>query len=88
LETARQLVAAAGSNHVMLMADSFHMNIEEVDIPAALESVAPWLRYIHLADNNRMAPGMGHFDLEAFLASLSRIGYEGAGHNGMRRPGA
>jgi hypothetical protein len=77
LETARRLVEAAGSGHVMVMADSFHMNIEKVDIAAALESVASWLRHVHLADNNRMAPGMGHFDLEAFFATLIRIGYQG-----------
>ena len=77
LDTARRLVEAAGSDHVALMADSFHMNIEETDIPSALRSAAPRLRHIHLADNNRAAPGMGHLDLCGFLKTLLDIGYEG-----------
>lgn len=78
LDTARRLVEAAGSDHVGVMADSFHMNIEEVDMIAALEGVAPWLRHVHLADNNRMAPGMGHLDLASFVGALRRIGYAGS----------
>ncbi len=78
LDTARRLVETSGSEHVGVMADSFHMNIEEVDMIAALEAVAPWLRHVHLADNNRMVPGMGHLDLAPFVATLHRIGYRGS----------
>lgn len=69
---------AAGSAHVALKADSFHMNIEETEFSSALRSAAPVLRHIHLADNNRMAPGMGHLDLTGFLRTLLDIGYNGA----------
>lgn len=77
LDTARRLAEATGSAHVAVMADSFHMNIEEVDMVAALEGVAGRLRHVHLAANNRMAPGMGHLDLAPFLRTLRRIGYSG-----------
>ncbi|MEY4761724.1 MAG: hypothetical protein RLZZ200_1580 [Pseudomonadota bacterium] len=77
LETGRRLVEAAGSKHVRLMADSFHMNIEEQDLDAALEAAAPFLHHVHLADNNRAAPGMGHLDLGRFVATLARTGYRG-----------
>lgn len=77
LETARRLVEAAGSPNVMLMGDSFHMNIEEDDMALALEGVAPYLKHFHMADNNRAAPGMGHLDLETLMATLVRIGYAG-----------
>jgi len=78
LATACRMAEAAGSKHVAVMADSLHMNIEEVDMLGALEAAAPWLRHVHLADNNRMAPGMGHLDLGPFVATLGRIGYRGA----------
>jgi D-psicose/D-tagatose/L-ribulose 3-epimerase len=77
LETARRLVEAAGSEHVMLMGDNFHMNIEETDVAAALDGVAPYLRHFHLADNNRSAPGMGHLDFSRLLSTLQRVGYSG-----------
>ncbi|MFV0359222.1 sugar phosphate isomerase/epimerase family protein [Tropicimonas sp.] len=77
LETARRLVEDVTSDHVMLMADNFHMNIEESDLSRALTDAAPYLRHVHLADNTRMAPGMGHFDFEPFLARLMDIGYRG-----------
>lgn len=77
LETARRLIEAVGSCHVMAMGDSFHMNIEEEDICKAIEEVAPYLRHFHLADNNRAAPGMGHMDIESILRTLGCIGYTG-----------
>ncbi|WP_018897665.1 sugar phosphate isomerase/epimerase family protein [Rhizobium sp. 2MFCol3.1] len=78
LETAHRLVKDTGSANVALMADSFHMNIEETDVHAALRSVAGYLKHVHLADNNRTAPGMGHLDLGRFLETLFSIGYRGA----------
>lgn len=78
LETACLLVEAAGTGGLGVMADSFHMNIEESDIGAALTRAAPHLRHVHLADNTRAAPGMGHQDLAGFIGHLRRVGYRGA----------
>ena len=78
LETAHRLVGEAGSPNVALMADSFHMNIEETDMHDALRAVAGHLKHVHLADSNRTAPGMGHLDLSAFMETLADIGYRGA----------
>lgn len=78
LTTARRMVEQVGSPGLRLMADSFHMNIEEASMTAALEEVAPWLAHVHLADNDRTAPGMGHLDLLSFLRSLRALGYRGA----------
>ena len=60
-----------------LMADFFHMNVEEADIPASLEAAARHLRHVHLADSNRQVPGRGHTDFVAGFRALRRIGYEG-----------
>jgi sugar phosphate isomerase/epimerase len=32
----------------------------------------------HVADNNRMAPGMGHWDWLKLVGTLKTIGYDGA----------
>ena len=66
-----------GSRAVRVMADLFHMNIEEADIGAALIAAGEWLAHVHLADSNRLEPGQGHLDLRPVFAALGRIGFEG-----------
>ena len=48
--------------------DTFHMNIEEVDICKAIIDHKELLGYFHIADSNRMYPGAGHIN---FLKILS-----------------
>ena len=67
----------AGSDHVRPMADVFHMNIEEADLGAALESAGSRLGYVHLGDSQRLEPGQGHLAWDEVFASLRRIGYDG-----------
>ena len=78
VEQAANLARQIGSPRVRALADLFHMNIEENDVHGALRSVAGHLKHVHLADNNRTAPGMGHLDLGRFLETLFGIGYRGA----------
>jgi sugar phosphate isomerase/epimerase len=74
---ALRLRARVGSPAVRVMGDAFHMNIEEADIAASLVSAGEFLGHMHLADSNRLEPGMGHVDLRAVFAALARIGYQG-----------
>lgn len=67
-------VGAAG---IGLLLDSFHMNIEESDIGAAIAKAGTLVSHVHLADSNRLPPGMGHFDFPAMLSALHGIGYSG-----------
>ncbi|MFO8079787.1 MAG: sugar phosphate isomerase/epimerase family protein [Armatimonadota bacterium] len=61
-----------------IMADFFHMSIEEDTIPGALEDyAADYVRHIHLADSNRATPGHGHTDFGAAFAALDEIGWDG-----------
>ena len=62
-----------------LMADFFHMNVEEADIAASLTAAARHVRHIHLADSNRQVPGRGHTDFVSGFRALRAIGYEGYG---------
>ena len=52
---AADLCREAGHPRIQLMADLFHMNIEEADLPASLRAVAPHLGHVHLADSQRLA---------------------------------
>jgi sugar phosphate isomerase/epimerase len=54
------------------------MNIEEKDMLQALRNSKERLNDVHVADNNRMACGMGSVDWKAFIQTLKEIGYDGA----------
>lgn len=58
--------------------DMFHMNIEEKDLHATIRAVGSKLVDFHVAENNRLAPGMGRFDWAAVVKTLNEIGYQGA----------
>jgi sugar phosphate isomerase/epimerase len=61
-----------------VMADTFHMNIEESSIPGAILSSGDLLNHVHLSDSNRLAPGLGHVDFTEVLRALRDVGYEGS----------
>jgi sugar phosphate isomerase/epimerase len=58
--------------------DVFHMNIEEQDMYQAIRDAKGRLTDFHVADNNRMACGMGHCDWAKIIGTLKEIGYDGA----------
>lgn len=67
-------------NHpaVGVLADLFHMSLEENHMGQSLRMVAPCLWHVHIADNTREAAGMGTTDFKEVLRVLREIGYEGA----------
>ena len=77
LEQAVELAGATGLDGVGVVADSYHMNIEETDPAAALLAAAGRLAHVQVSDSNRLEPGAGHLDWSAFLGALERIGYSG-----------
>ena len=74
---ALRLRARIGSAAIYVMADVFHMNIEEADLAEPLMTAGSLLAHVHLADSNRLEPGKGHLDLRPVFEALARIGYDG-----------
>jgi len=60
-----------------IMADTFHMNIEESSVPGAIHAFGDLLNHVHLSDSNRLAPGLGHVDFDDVLRALLDVGYGG-----------
>jgi sugar phosphate isomerase/epimerase len=74
---AADVVRATESDAVRVLADTYHMNIEEDDVCAALAAVAPVLGAVHLSDSNRHQPGTGHVPFAALVATLRDVGFTG-----------
>jgi sugar phosphate isomerase/epimerase len=72
-----QAVSDVGAPNLKLLADTFHMNIEEADIAVSLKAAGGLVGHVHLADTNRQAPGHGHLNVAAVLKTLDEIGYRG-----------
>ena len=62
---------------VTMLADLFHMNIEEANIADALREGARYVGHVHFADSNRRPVGNGHTVMEPIADALREIGYEG-----------
>jgi sugar phosphate isomerase/epimerase len=77
LSQAVALARAVGHPAVGVMADVFHMNIEESKPLNALEKALPLLRHIQFADNTRAAPGTGSLDFRGYLGLLQARHYSG-----------
>ena len=58
--------------------DTFHLNIEEANMIEAIKGSRERLVDFHVADNNRMACGMGALDWPLIVSTLKEIGYDGA----------
>ncbi|MEN6418154.1 MAG: sugar phosphate isomerase/epimerase family protein [Clostridiaceae bacterium] len=74
---AADFIRSAGLTSTGILADTFHMNIEERDPVSALFDNADLIQYIHAADSNRLYPGGGHTDFPALFAALKQSGYKG-----------
>jgi sugar phosphate isomerase/epimerase len=71
-------LAPLRTRNLRLLGDTFHMNLEEASLPAALRAAGPLLGHVHLADSNRRAAGLGHTDFAPVAAALRGIRYAGA----------
>ncbi|XTZ17826.1 sugar phosphate isomerase/epimerase family protein [Micromonospora echinospora] len=77
LDQAVDLIKAAGVDAVRVVADTYHMNIEEDDPAAAVRAAAGYLGHVQVSDSNRFQPGAGHLDWPAVLGALDASGYQG-----------
>jgi sugar phosphate isomerase/epimerase len=77
LEQAVRLWRETGLSNGGVLADTYHMNIEERSLPQAIRETGELLNHVHLSDSNRAAPGQGHIDFGSVLQALMDIDYRG-----------
>ena len=71
-------LAEAVGPDVGVCLDAFHLNIEEANMRKAIQEAGPRIFDFHVADNNRMACGMGALNWRDIVGTLKEVGYDGA----------
>lgn len=65
------------TRNLRILADLFHMNIEEASLADAFRAGGDLIGHVHFADSNRRAIGFGHTAVAPAIAALREIGYRG-----------
>ncbi|WP_437187049.1 TIM barrel protein [Planctomicrobium sp. SH668] len=63
--------------NVVLLADLFHMNIEEISLSQGIHDGGEYIGHLHFVDSNRRPAGGGHIDFSAVVTALKEIDYQG-----------
>jgi len=77
LSDGTELIRSLKCSNVFLLADLFHMNIEEQSIVGSIRSAGKYVGHLHFVDSNRRPAGLGHIDLAEVAAALKDIGFGG-----------
>jgi sugar phosphate isomerase/epimerase len=77
VEQGTAMLATLSTKNVRLLADLFHMNIEEVDVAESLRAGGAAIGHVHFVDSNRRAAGNGHLEFTPIVKALEAIGYRG-----------
>jgi sugar phosphate isomerase/epimerase len=77
VEEGMAVLRSLSTKNVVLLADLFHMNIEESDLPAAIRAGRGGIGHVHFVDSNRRPAGLGHIGYEPIVAALKDIDYQG-----------
>ena len=77
LDDGAAFIASNKFNNIQLLADLFHMNIEEADPVASIQKNIEHIGHVHFADSNRKPVGFGHTAMQPIANALMEYGYDG-----------
>ncbi len=77
IEDGVKIVQSVGSDALKVLPDTFHMNIEEKDMYAALCENLAYYVSVHISDNNRLLPGHGAMDFNKIISLMNELGFKG-----------
>ena len=80
LNTAAQAVEyvrRVGAKNLKVHLDTYHMNIEEADVEAAIIDTGEYLGYFHIGESNRGYLGAGSVDWSPIFRALAKARYAG-----------
>lgn len=76
VEQACEVAKRINSPNIRVLADVFHMNIEEDDTFEALKQGKEYIQHVHFADNNRYLPGQGQLDFPRIIQTLKDMAFD------------
>jgi D-psicose/D-tagatose/L-ribulose 3-epimerase len=76
-DQALKMINDVKSPALKLHLDTFHMNIEEKDQPAAIRKAGKHLAHFHACGSDRGTPGNDHIDWPGIAKALKAVKYEG-----------
>ena len=71
------MVKQVNSSNLGAMYDTHHANIEEKSQSKAIKHISPFLRHVHISENDRGTPGSGQVNWNGVFSALKEINYEG-----------
>jgi len=77
LEAGAKFLDSLKTQNVKLLADLFHMNIEETDMAESIYNFGSYIGHVHFADSNRRPIGFGHTEITGIASALKEIEYSG-----------
>ena len=72
-----EMIERVGADNIFVHLDTYHMNIEEKGAANGILDAREHLRYIHLSESDRGAPGAGNVPWDEIFAALAAIGFKG-----------
>lgn len=73
----KDVVDKLNMDNTGVIADFFHMSIEESDMVKSIKYAGPSIKHVHLGDNNRLLPGYGTINWKKCFNALKEIEYKG-----------
>ena len=71
------LMESLKTDNVKLLADLFHMNIEESNLADAIRAGGKHIGHIHFVDSNRQPTSRGHMNYEPIAQAIKEIDFNG-----------
>ncbi|HLA45383.1 MAG TPA: sugar phosphate isomerase/epimerase, partial [Aggregatilineales bacterium] len=72
-----EVIDRVGSPACKILLDTFHMNIEEKSLGAAIRATGSRLGHVHSCENDRGAPGSGNVAWDEVASALRDVQYDG-----------
>lgn len=77
IEAGSKFLDTLDTKSIKLLADLFHMNIEEENLEESILNWGKYIGHVHFADSNRRPMGFGHTAMKEIAAALKTVGYKG-----------
>ncbi len=77
LDGGSRLLHSLSTLNVLLLADLFHMNIEESDSAQAIRTAGKQIGHVHFVDSNRRAAGLGQIQYAPIAEALHEVNFSG-----------